>query len=1233
MQRTKPILLLLGLLIVLVAAVVLLTETAEAQEKDGALVLIDFDPARDEPWYSGDTIRIEVMVRNNGTDRLEEGIQIYFNRSDDVNPQMRPIADPVDTGPMEAGQEIYEWIDWRLDRATNNGDDYFTRQEGARTYNISVEIWAREEDPVSDPGVEDNNQLYRSKIILPVTPDVRVDADDPLFEWGDRESDSNATINTYIDINTRVRTDFDDTDIGDVEVNIRFNDEDGGSRLLGTIVPSALDWDEPNWDKMVLEWLTPSGVINGTLLIYAQVDQDYDRNMSNNEISIPINITDFGEDDKYDFDISAITIDSGESGMIFEGTPIRIRASVSNIGYRANLGDPVDVTVSVEGEKVGDTQKLSLYARDFVSPETPNIEVEYLVDLEPDTGYQIRIQVDPDDDFDEDDEDNNEQTKSFNVKQPSPRHHPDLFIKEVLLINASGGQMIYPINSWYQNSPVYMQIVIMNRGNMSAKDVPLRIQVDNGTDDEATLPMTYFTILGGKYDEDEDDDWREEMKTVLYSWQIPNWITEGDHEFNFIIDPYNNTDGLDETDELKDPRRKNNYKNVTWKMTAVDLPDPTVTDIWFTFVKNGSEPTGNRIAIQHGEVDVNVKVKNVGEATEIDLVLVDEFKGNKSKYSDEYAPDGTPVGDFERTRFIKQETIGKGQSRTFTFSWYEWQRRGEESHGVNPHTFNATIVSVYDSYGDCNWSNNTLTKDVFVTNQGEPDLDITAMSVSPDVVTKDQTPVITVKVKNIGTKATEGGTESPTEVYLLAKRKTGNTTGFIYIDKMDTIYDSLPGEMETPRTLTYNWDWTGWAGAAYTLKAVVDPNDLILEENENNNEETVGFTIDISEPDFKVDYTDVDYGDKLWNDQYLIMGTENSITLKVHNLGNEDVTQDIEVEVSISSDEPSTGLDLETNELITGGIPAYGSKNIIIDWTPAESGYFMNNYTFAARVVPETEGGTNPYNETDIGNNHFTDPFMTIARWPDLKIEDANISHSLTYIEADLPVTFEAIVWNVGPGNATNFFVDFEIPGQTTKSEKITKLDTGQFTTIQYEYTPRTVGEKVLTVRVDPDDDVDDLIGGNQVASHTFFVVQIQGVEVELTELTVPTSGKTGKNLKISAYVSNLGDQTADGTKVILRIDGVSQAEQDIDIRRGQGQLVEFNWKPKKVGENYLIEVEVDHPDDKNQDNNIANANVTIAQGGGGPDDSVDPVIFIVVAAVIGIVSAGVIFFLLKKKA
>jgi len=328
----------------------------------------------------------------------------------------------------------------------------------------------------------------------------------------------------------------------------------------------------------------------------------------------------------------------------------------------------------------------------------------------------------------------------------------------------------------------------------------------------------------------------------------------------------------------------------------------------------------------------------------------------------------------------------------------------------------------------------------------EPDLKPTSIEVIPPEPTEGVECTVEVTVENIGTDDAD-----TFDVTLEADNVTVQTLSV----------DSLAED----ESVTLSFQWTPPDAATYQLKAIVDPEDVIDEAKENNND--ISLTVTVKEvpppplPDLTVEFVDLP--------EEFVAEKTYEIKAIVKNIDGADAPR-----FSVRLEADDTGV----QTLSVDSLAVDESVTLTFRWTPPGP----DTYEFTVIVDPG-----DLIEELDETNNTDSATVTVEEVPPPLELPD------LTVEFVDLPEEFvagrsygiKAQVRNIGENESGTFYVELKANGASVQEIEVESLAAGASTTVTFTWTPEELfpGDYTLTVTVDPEDDVAEADETNNTAT------------------------------------------------------------------------------------------------------------------------------------------------------
>ena len=294
---------------------------------------------------------------------------------------------------------------------------------------------------------------------------------------------------------------------------------------------------------------------------------------------------------------------------------------------------------------------------------------------------------------------------------------------------------------------------------------------------------------------------------VSFDWQA----TSGMHEIYLVLDP---DDTLPETNELNN----RTYKTISVPALASG-PDLSVaaSDITLT----PSVPTEGE------EVLIGAVVHNLG-GSEASDILIRFFDGNPDE------PDNQ-IGEDQMI-----STLSPGNSEVVEVAW--------DTLGELGRSYLHVVVDPEGSIEETKENNNEAIKIIDVGEFSRPDLALNSSDISfvPLTLLEGEEVKISAEIHNRGKPA-----QNIKVVFY-----DGDPEDDGVLIKEEIIYSTIStGESEI---LEVGWDTVG-AAESHDIYVVIDPEEMIVEENEGNNKASAGITVDSSGLAVEVSLDRVEY--------------------------------------------------------------------------------------------------------------------------------------------------------------------------------------------------------------------------------------------------------------------------------------------------------------------------------------------------------------------------------------
>ncbi len=1201
---------------------------AVGQFIDMEVVDVSVWPSQEQGIYGGMVPTFYANVTNNGTETGLD-VEIYmFATGPGGSDQM--AGSPHTVGEFHPGVTLQFQSPWQI------GD--ISEQDGSQTFilNCSVEVDGETEADDNEDEINVDVQPNAADIVIEIGTDYKP------FNWfidHDRTGNHTVITDTYVWVSATIYN-VGTKNANGVTIYFAFDGKPIGSTSRSVSATSSKPSTPTNAS---VKWKTPADTVtDGQLHVY--VVEDRDISPGDNDAYHDVDVIDPTPSDLADFAVTILKPETSDD--VYSYAAIEVKVAIANEGYRSTGVSGVDVEfwAGVQGAlTIQDTKSIELSAQQRPETNVYNLKFIWRVEVDPDVRAEIEIIVDPDDEFSEGNEGNNDASRNWMVEEARPEDHPQLRLQSVQFIAPNGSYMDDQNLRVFPGFPITFHMNIRNYGVMPVSEVP--VYVWYGDDEDDWENGTYVGAPEIKYQSGKGGS-SYSTKPLVFTWTTSESLSDGDYWFIFYIDPYNNTDHFNETDEHGDPNRDDNLVSYDFKYKEKNLADLTYGDIRMEYVKDPvifDEEITNNTAYYGGRgfgpIEIFVEIENLGDVTETFVVQWNDSFFNYDVYAN--APDNADSD--ARNNKTDIESVGASDSIWVKFTWHEWMRVGEA--GV--HTFNLSITA---ANAEKNSTNNHLSFEVLVVNKGLADLVVVTdgdspYEIAPDFITDNTiNATIIVPIKNIGPRSTRDEFK-----FTLKWENKAGTIGDRITDiagRNEWTIDVLLAENEqTTKTITWPWYLNLTGSGKYNIVCNVDTDEDIREEDEDNNEEIVLWTIKVDRADIEVTEDDIDISMHAFpitvgteTTEYLVMGSASDIDVTVHNEGTADVTEDIIVEATFIRQRDGEESDPVTATIVDGIEAEGGMETVTLTWTPAVSSaeYITELWTMYLVVPDDLE--FNPYGETRLDNQAPQYDITVIQSLADPAVfEEDIVTDDPAYFNVPQPINVS--VMNSGPANVAGVTVSIEA-GTSLDNETTVDIASGQTVLFQWIWTPKKIGTADITVRVEMPDETDEISDENNFARTSVEVIEVSSPELSISDSTIainPGEPQTGKEADINVIVSNNGGESASSIQVQLFVDGSEEATGIIDSIGSKGyDTITFTWKAGKVGtHNLTVIVDPNEQiDDPVRSNNEANLEFEVVSASKPPsEDDADPTIYIIAAVAIGIGSAGAILFLMRKKA
>lgn len=247
-------------------------------------------------------------------------------------------------------------------------------------------------------------------------------------------------------------------------------------------------------------------------------------------------------------------------------------------------------------------------------------------------------------------------------------------------------------------------------------------------------------------------------------------------------------------------------------------------------------------------------------------------------------------------------------------------------------------------------------------------------------------------------------------------------------------------------TSIINFTWTPRTTAYYNLTAVADPENIISESNETNNQHTKNTTV-IKEPKPDLVVKEIRTSGMIYSN------ISNMVTATVENMGD------------VNAERFRTGL-FGTNrtllsEKIVSGLGANDTTTIEFEWTPTHAG----DHTIL--VTADSHDELAELNETN--NNRTTD--ITVIEIPDSDLRVMEIETETIFASELNPI--KARIRNIGR-DAGGFNITLDVDGSLVDEKEISSLRFNTTAVAVFGWVPSEEGSHTINITVDPENAVNE---------------------------------------------------------------------------------------------------------------------------------------------------------------
>ncbi|MCG2825437.1 MAG: PKD domain-containing protein [Thermoplasmatales archaeon] len=370
--------------------------------------------------------------------------------------------------------------------------------------------------------------------------------------------------------------------------------------------------------------------------------------------------------------------------------------------------------------------------------------------------------------------------------------------------------------------------------------------------------------------------------------------------------------------------------------------------------------------------------------------------------------------------------------------------------------------------------------------------------------------------------------------------------------------------------------YTFSSNGTHTVKVTVDPNNIISEYLEDNNELIKYITVHDPQPDLTVSQSDI-----LFSNSQPLTNESINISAKIHNEG-----------------------ELEAENILVGFLDNGAFVTSTTIPVIAAGAYAWANITY----IPGTVGShqitvdIDPYNsipEYDEGNNQASKTFYAYPPMPDLEPTSITFLPTVSHVGDNVTISIE--ITNKGGIDAYSVFVEVQNDTQTIAEKNISviKGKNGIAATNVY-WLPTLEGWYTITAIADPDNQINEYNESNNMLNKSIYVrpplPELHPTSIWWEGTDAYAGCGHGENIILYAEIENSGGEPATNIKVAYYIDSVEIGDITIpSLGVKTSTTVSINWTG--IGGEHTVKVIVD-PDngipELNDNNNEMSKTISV---------------------------------------
>ncbi len=392
--------------------------------------------------------------------------------------------------------------------------------------------------------------------------------------------------------------------------------------------------------------------------------------------------------------------------------------------------------------------------------------------------------------------------------------------------------------------------------------------------------------------------------------------------------------------------------------------------------------------------------------------------------------------------------------------------------------------------------NNSRQRELPITEKPVPNLVILSLETTPAAPTTSDSVTINVTIRNSGNATAEASVLS--------------------IDAGDgddpSLHDVPTLDADSTHTITRTVLF-GTAGN-YTITTVVDPENVVTESSESDNDDQTEITI-AETPVPNLTITSFTY-----TPEDPVTDEEITFSVTVTNVGD----------ATAGASEVSILLEGETDPE-TLAVPSIDAGD---EHTVTRTGQFSTPGAFEATAVADAGDAVEESDETD--NDKQMTVTVTQAPQPNLLISDFSITPLQPDNESN--ITFSATVANNGQATAAASQISIKLGGEASPvTFDVPSLAAGEDHTVTRDSLFSVVGDYLATAVADAGDGVEESNENDNREQITVTVVQAPQPDLTIATLSVsPTAPTVDDSIALSIRVENSGEADAGASELELTI-------------------------------------------------------------------------------------------------